>query len=160
MDSQNPQPLPVSSTLREDDTIAHAENDNSDSSSDMGFHSKPCTNERGKVMNTTLEKVKATEQIADVGSPGLTERQIYNRLKKIDALKAQIKTLETEEQKLRAEILGDAEAVAIDSDWFTLDAGKEPYKRFDSTLLKKEQPEVYSQYLGTAFRAKFRYKIK
>ena len=112
-------------------------------------------------MNATIEKpITATEPKAKAVSPGLTEKQILNRLRKLDAIEAQIKTLEADKQRIRAEILGDAEAVTIDSDVLKLDAGKEAYKRFDSTSFKKDMPDAYERYLVTAFRAKFRYKIK
>lgn len=91
---------------------------------------------------------------------GLSERQIYNRLVKIADLDARIKELTAARDALRAEIIGDADAVTIDCSKFTLDAGRENYKQFDSKAFKAAHADLYAEYQKTASRAKFRFKFK
>lgn len=118
-------------------------------------------NEREKVMETTMEKaVTMAKPKAEVTVPGLTERQILNRLHKLDAIKKQMDELKKEMEAIKSEIMGNAEAVTIDSEKFKLDAGKEAYKSFDSTAFKKDQPDVYKSYVKVAFRSKFRFTFK
>lgn len=111
-------------------------------------------------MQSTVERTITTPEAATVAAPGLTERQIYNRLKKYADLDAQVKALKEEMDALKAEIMGDAEAVAIDCDKFALDAGRESYRQFDSKALKADHPDIYAEYQKQTTRAKFRFKFK
>lgn len=111
-------------------------------------------------MQTTVERIATTTpEAAVVAAPGLTERQIMNRLKKHAELKAQIKALTAEKDAIEAEIMGAAEAVAIDCEKFMLDAGKEPYKTFDGKAFKADHPDMYAAYQKQSARSKFRYKF-
>lgn len=91
---------------------------------------------------------------------GLSERQVYNRLVKIADLDRTIKELTAARDALRADIMQDAESMVIDCKLFTLDAGRENYKQFDSKAFKAAHADLYAEYQRTASRAKFRFKFK
>lgn len=112
-------------------------------------------------MNTTIERTTNTIPAAAETIPaGLTERQIYNRLKKISDLEKTIKELTAARDEIRAEILGDAESMLIDCNLFKLDAGREPYNSFDAKAFKAARPDLYAEFMKAGTRAKFRFKFK
>lgn len=110
--------------------------------------------------NTIERTVNAMPTAAEPVPAGLSERQIYNRLVKIADLESSIKELTAARDALRADIMRDAESMVIDCKLFTLDAGRENYKQFDSKAFKAAHADLYAEYQRTASRAKFRFKFK
>lgn len=114
-------------------------------------------------MNTNImEKQLFTTSApaVDTVPAGLSERQIYNRLQKIQDLENTIKMLTAERDAIRADIMRDAESMLIDCKLFKLDAGRESTTSFDGKAFKADHPEMYAEYLKPGSRSKFRYKFK
>ena len=90
----------------------------------------------------------------------LTERQILNRLRKIADAEKQKKALEDYIASLKIELIGDADAVAIDAEKFSLKYTPVETSRIDSKRLKTERPDVYADYLTASKSHRFSYKLK
>lgn len=90
---------------------------------------------------------------------GLTDRQVLNRLKKIDELKKLVKDTDAEIKALQEEITGGCECT-YDTARFTVTFRDEPQSRVDTARLKKELPDVAAAYTKTAPRMVFRYAFK
>ena len=110
--------------------------------------------------NTIERTVNTIPAAAEPAPAGLSERQIYNRLVKIADLESSIKELTAARDALRADIMQDAESMVIDCKLFTLDAGRESCRTFDSKAFKAAQPDLYKEYQRESSRAKFRFKFK
>ena len=91
---------------------------------------------------------------------GLTDRQILNRLKKLQDAEQRKKDAEREIEALRAEIIGDAERLDINADAFAVKYTLVTSARIDSKRLKEERPDIYAEYTKEITSARFTYKIK
>lgn len=113
-------------------------------------------------MNTTTmgKHIDTIPAAAEKIPAGLTERQVYNRLKKYAELDAIAKAAKAEMDALRADIMRDAESLVIDCNLFSLDAGKEAYSSFDSKAFKAAHADLYAEFTRAGTRSKFRFKFK
>lgn len=88
----------------------------------------------------------------------MTNRQIENRVKKIQELKAQIKELDKLIELAENEIKEDMtvkEVDEIETDNYTIRWKVIVSNRFDSASLKRDMPEVYSEFLKTSESKRF-----
>lgn len=90
----------------------------------------------------------------------LSERQILNRLRKLEAIEAQIKKLEAEKESLRAEIIGDAQEVMIDNPVYSLQFRQIVSRRFDSKTFSADYPQLYDKYRRPVASSRFTYRFK
>ena len=109
-----------------------------------------------KTQNTTQKAVIFT--VDPVQLPGLTTRQINNRLDKIADIDAQIKALEAQRDTLKKEITD-----AMTSDTLETGAYKVTYKeittnRFDSKSFKADHAKLYAAYTKPSTSRRFTYK--
>ena len=86
----------------------------------------------------------------------MTERKVYNRIRKYEELKSQIDELKTQMDKLKAELIGDAEAVVDRTDKYTLIYKTTHYKTLDTNRLKAEMPDIYAAYQKDATKPYFK----
>lgn len=86
----------------------------------------------------------------------MTERKIYNRVRKYEELKSQIDELKAQMDALKAELIGDAEAVDDRTEKYTLIYKTTHYKTLDTNRLKAEMPDIYAAYLREATKPYFR----
>lgn len=92
--------------------------------------------------------------------PGLTDRQVNNRMKKIADLDAEIKRLQQQRDEIADEIKN-----AMTTDTIETAAYKVTYKdvtstRFDSKAFKAEYPDIYKEYCKTSTCKRFTYTAK
>ena len=88
----------------------------------------------------------------------MTERQLENRLKKLQALEAQKKELEEQAEALKAEIKADMESKGLDelkTKNFTVRWKEVASNRFDSTSFKKQYNELYKQFTKVSCSKRF-----
>lgn len=107
-----------------------------------------------KVIERTAEAAVKTAEV------GLTERQIYNRLRKLEAVEAQIKALEAEKASIRAQIIGEAEEVMIDNAMYSLSYKTIISRRFDSKAFSAVHPDLYEAFRSPQASSRFTYKFK
>lgn len=91
----------------------------------------------------------------------LTDRQINNRLAKLEALEAEKKELEALMEALKDELkaeLGDLEHYETAS--YKLNYTNVTTERLDSKALKKALPDVYGTYAKTTESRRFSYYAK
>ena len=89
----------------------------------------------------------------------MTNRQVDNRLKKLQALEEQKKELETMIKALQEELkedMGDLEE--IETGHFLLRYTKVVSSRFDSAAFKKEHAKLYKELCRPAESRRFSYK--
>lgn len=88
----------------------------------------------------------------------MTERQIENRIKKLQAIEAQQKALEKEAEALKTEIKADLEAKGIDeikTASFVVKWKEIISNRLDGKALKDALPEIYNQYCKKSASRRF-----
>lgn len=88
----------------------------------------------------------------------MTERQIDNRIKKLQAIEAQKKALEEQAEALRAELKADMEAKGlqeIKTSNFTMRWKEVISSRLDSKALKAAFPDLYNQFCKPAASRRF-----
>ena len=91
----------------------------------------------------------------------MTEKMIDNRIRKSDALDAQIKALEAEKKALEQEVkdyMGDTEEVITKT--YIVKWTKYSSNKFDSKAFQKDRPKVYEKYLKPIESRRFSYKEK
>lgn len=106
-----------------------------------------------------MEKVKLTDAVAVVWTvaPHLTDRQINIRLNKmtalkeqIDALKAELAPLEKAYDALESEVIDGIGAkettISGSTNAYTYERKVTPRKTIDTTKLRKERPDIASEY--------------
>lgn len=76
----------------------------------------------------------------------LTDRQILNRLKKLEELKQAKKDAEAAIDAIKAEIIGDAQKIDLDTAAFSVKLTPFEKTVFDGKRLKEELPEIYAAY--------------
>lgn len=79
----------------------------------------------------------------------MTERQIENRIKKLNELAAQRKAIEEQEDQIRDEIKKDLEEKGLEeiqTKSFIVRWKEVISQRLDSKALKSQLPEIYSTY--------------
>lgn len=89
----------------------------------------------------------------------LSERQIDNRIKKIEELKAQIESLEVELESLKDELKADLSNKELDelaTSNYVVSYKLIESKRFDSKTFKEDHPDMYDIYSTTSSCRRFR----
>lgn len=90
----------------------------------------------------------------------LTDRQILNRLKKLEELKRVEKETKAAIDAIKADIIGDAQKIDLDTAAFSVKLTPFEKTVFDGKRLKEELPEIYAAYCSTKAESRFTYKIK
>ncbi|MBQ8814114.1 MAG: hypothetical protein IJZ85_06450 [Lachnospiraceae bacterium] len=88
----------------------------------------------------------------------MTERQIENRIKKLQAIEVQQKELEAQAELLRAELKADLEDKGLDelkTSNFIIRWKEIVSERLDGKALKTALPEIYRQYCRQASNKRF-----
>lgn len=89
-----------------------------------------------------------------------TERQILNRLRKMDALKAEADLLKAEADSIRAELVSALGVCEIDNDYFKLKYTEYEEHGLDTKTLKKERPELWETFPKVTHKTRFTYSVK
>lgn len=114
-------------------------------------------------MEATITRAEVAQAVEAPQKPvevTLTERQIFNRLKKLEAVEAQIKALEEQKDALRAEIIGDAQEVMIDNPLYSVQYRQIVSRRFDSKAFSAAHPKLYEEFKKPSVSSRFTYKFK
>lgn len=88
----------------------------------------------------------------------MTEKQIENRIKKLQIIEAQQKELENQAEALKAEIKADMESKELDeleTKNFVIRWKEVISNRLDGKALKAALPEIYSQYCKASTSRRF-----
>lgn len=88
----------------------------------------------------------------------MTERQIENRIKKLQAIEVQQKELEAQAELLKAELKADLEDKGLDelkTSNFIIRWKEIVSERLDGKALKTALPEIYRQYCRQASSKRF-----
>lgn len=88
----------------------------------------------------------------------MTEKQIENRIKKLQIIEAQQKELEDQAETLKAEIKADMESKGLDyleTKNFIIRWKEVISNRLDAKALKAALPEIYSQYCKNSASKRF-----
>ena len=88
----------------------------------------------------------------------MTDKQINNRVAKLQALNAQIKQLEDQASKLRDELTAELEARGteeVNTDSFIVRWTKTIRNTIDSKRLKADLPAIYASYLRATESRRF-----
>ena len=88
----------------------------------------------------------------------MTEKMIENRIKKLQTIESQMKELETQAEKLKAEIKADLEEKGIEelkTKNFLIRWKEIVSNRLDGKALKAALPEIYSQYCKSISSRRF-----
>lgn len=88
----------------------------------------------------------------------MTEKQIENRIKKLQIIEAQQKELEDQAEALKAEIKADMESKGLDemeTKNFIIRWKEVISNRLDGKALKAALPEIYSQYCKASASRRF-----
>lgn len=115
-------------------------------------------NHQREVMNmeNTARKITVPE-ITVVTPAGLTDRQIDNRMKRIQDLDAEIKRLQSERDDLRDQV-----AAAVTGErstaHFTVRNQEVTSQKFDSKAFKADHPKMYADYCKAVTSFRFTYK--
>lgn len=91
----------------------------------------------------------------------LTNRQINNRINKLEELAREIKELEALQDAIKDELkahMGDSEH--IETELYKLNYAKVETERLDSKALKNDLPDVYGKYTKTTKSRRFSYSDK
>lgn len=91
----------------------------------------------------------------------MTERQIENRIKKIEELEAQKKAIEEQISSLKAEVqeqMQDTEA--LETSHYIVRWTKVTSERFDSKSFKNNHAELFSEYVKSVESRRFSYTTK
>ena len=88
----------------------------------------------------------------------MTEKQIENRIKKLQIIEAKQKELEDQADALKAEIKADMESKGLDeleTKNFLIRWKEVIINRLDGKALKADLPEIYSQYYKASASRRF-----
>lgn len=88
----------------------------------------------------------------------MTERQIENRISKLNALESQISQLQEQADGIKSELKNDLENKGLDevkTKNFVIRWKEVISNRLDSKALKKALPDVYSQYCRQSSSRRF-----
>lgn len=88
----------------------------------------------------------------------MTERQIENRIKKLQAIETQQKVLEEQAKALKAEIKADMESKGLDeleTKNFIIHWKEIISNRLDGKALKAALPKIYNQYCKVSSSRRF-----
>lgn len=91
----------------------------------------------------------------------MTERQIENRIKKIEELEAQKKAIEEQISSLKAEVqeqMQDTET--METTHYTIRWTKVTSERFDSKSFKSKHAELFSEYVKSIESRRFSYTTR
>lgn len=96
-------------------------------------------------------------EITIAKAEGLTDRQIDNRMKRIQDLDAEIKRLQAERDELKDQV-----AAAVTGErstaHFTVRNQEVTSQKFDSKAFKADHPKMYADYCKAATSFRFTYK--
>lgn len=91
----------------------------------------------------------------------MTERQIENRIKKIEELEAQKKALEEQISSLKAEVQEQMqEQGTLETAHYTIRWTKVTSERFDSKSFKSKHAELFSEYVKSVESRRFSYTTR
>ena len=88
----------------------------------------------------------------------MTNKQIDNRVKKLQALEARQKDLEAQAEAIREELKGELDARQADevkTGKFTVRWNRVFGQRLDAKALKQANPEIYQDFLLPTFTRRF-----
>lgn len=90
-----------------------------------------------------------------------TIRQYENRLRKLDAIKAEIERLKKEAEAVKDDIINDMTAETIDNDVFKMSAKLTEKKTVDRKEVEKRlSAEEFAECLKVSVYIDFRYRLK
>lgn len=108
-------------------------------------------------MENVARKIEIPE-ITIAQAKGLTDRQIDNRMKRIQDLDAEIKRLQAERDELKDQV-----AAAVTGErstaHFTVRNQEVTSQKFDSKAFKSDHPKMYADYCKAATSFRFTYKV-
>lgn len=91
----------------------------------------------------------------------MTERQIENRIKKIEELEAQKKAIEEQISSLKAEVQEQMqEQETLETAHYTIRWTKVTSERFDSKSFKSKHAELFSEYVKSVESRRFSYTTR
>lgn len=91
----------------------------------------------------------------------MTERQINNRMKKIEELEAQKKALEEQISFLKAEVQESMEdAETLETTQYIIRWTKVSSERFDSKAFKSKHAELFQEYVKSVESRRFTFATK
>ena len=93
----------------------------------------------------------------------MTEKMIENRVKKLQAIEAQLKELEAAADAIRAELKADLEEKGVEelqTKNFLLRWKETVSNRIDSKALKAALPDVYRQFCKASVSRRFHHRVK
>ena len=86
----------------------------------------------------------------------MTERQIANRIKKLEELEAQLDTITAQIDALKGEIKAEmAEREELTACGYVVHYTHVITNKLDTTRIKKELPDLYSKYIKQVFSRRF-----
>ena len=86
----------------------------------------------------------------------MTERQIVNRVKKLQALEDQIEEITKQANELKKELQGVMlEAEHLTAGTYVINWVKVISNRLDTTRIRKELPDIYSKYIKETHSRRF-----
>ena len=91
----------------------------------------------------------------------MTDKQLNNRMKKLQALEGQIDELKKQLESIKDEVKADLDEKNVDehdTGAYVIRYKLISQKRLDSTSLKSELPDVYAKYSKDSSYKKFTYK--
>ena len=95
-----------------------------------------------------------------LNATALTDRQILNRLKKMDALKREADALKEEAENIRSGLIAALGQCDISNDLFRLKYTEYQSRGLDTKKLKSEMPELWERFPKTSQTSRFTYEVK
>lgn len=105
----------------------------------------------------TTTKAASAEAVFTVNPNALTDRQIDNRLAKLEALEAEIKSLKAAADDLKQEIINGLPADHHATKRYKVNYSTFSRSTIDSKALKAELPEIAQKYAKTSVQTRFSY---
>lgn len=91
----------------------------------------------------------------------MTERQIENRIKKIEELEAQKKALEEQISSLKAEVQEQMQDIeTMETAHYTIRWTRVTSERFDSKSFKSKHAELFSEFVKSVESRRFSYSTR
>ena len=107
--------------------------------------------------NIVTTQAASAEAVFAVNPNALTDRQIDNRLKKLEALEAEIKSLKAAADDLKNEVIAGLTSDHQQTAHYKVNYSTFSRSTIDSKALKAELPEVAQKYTKTSVQTRFSY---